>query len=180
METVASRADPAPGRILDLGTGGGAIALALASRFPLSRVMAVDSSPEALSLAAENAEATGLSGRVTFAESDWFACLPAGETFDLIVANPPYLSRDETSATAPEVQGHEPAGALTSADGGFADLGRIAAGSAGFLAAGGLLALETGTGHHARLATLLAGAGFARSESLPDMAGRDRFVLAWR
>ena len=180
VETVASRADPAPGRILDLGTGGGAIALALASRFPMSRVTAVDSSREALSLAAENADATGLSGRVTFAESDWFACLAPGETFDLIVSNPPYLSEEETSATAPEVRGHEPAGALTSADGGFADLGRIAAGSAAFLAPGGLLAMETGTGHHARLAALLEAEGFSRSESLPDLAGRDRFVLAWR
>lgn len=104
----------------------------------------------------------------------------ARRDLDLIVSNPPYLSEEETSATAPEVRGHEPAGALTSADGGFADLGRIAAGSAAFLAPGGLLAMETGTGHHARLAALLEAEGFSRSESLPDLAGRDRFVLAWR
>jgi release factor glutamine methyltransferase len=180
VETVASRLDPPPGRVLDLGTGSGAIALALASKFPGADVTAVDSSKEALSLAAENAEATGLAGRVKFVESDWFGALAAGVTFDLIISNPPYLSHEETAATAPEVQGHEPSGSLTSADGGFADIGRIAAGSAAFLALGGLLAIETGNGHHERLASLLASSGFARSESIRDLTGRDRFVLAWR
>ncbi len=89
VETVSSRLDAPPGRVLDLGTGSGAIALALASRFPDARVTAVDSSSEALSLAVENAEATGLSSRVNFVESDWFGAIAAGETFDLIVSNPP-------------------------------------------------------------------------------------------
>jgi release factor glutamine methyltransferase len=180
VETVASRLDPPPARVLDLGTGGGAIALALATKFPGVRVTAVDSSREALSLAAENAEATGLAGRVTLLESDWFGAIPPGETFDLIVSNPPYLSRDETAATSPEVHDHEPDGALTSGDGGFTDIGRIAEGSAAFLAPGGLLAIETGTGHHARLLALLGTSGFTRSESHRDLTGRDRFVLAWR
>jgi release factor glutamine methyltransferase len=180
VETVVSRTGEAPARILDLGTGGGAIALALAARFPLARVTAVDSSPEALSLAAENAASTGLTERVTFIRSDWFAAVAPGAAFDLIVSNPPYLSREETDAAAPEVRAHEPAAALTSGDGGFADIAAIAAGSAGFLAPGGMLALETGTGHHPRLAALLQKSGFARSESLRDLTGRSRFVLAWR
>jgi release factor glutamine methyltransferase len=180
VENVVSRAGSPPGRILDLGTGGGAIALALASRYPLARVTAVDSSPEALSLAAENAASTGLTGRVSFMQSDWFAAIGPGEAFDLIVSNPPYLSREETDAAAPEVRAHEPAAALTSGDGGFADISAIAGQSAGFLAPGGMLALETGTGHHPRLAALLEGSGFARSESLQDLTGRSRFVLAWR
>jgi release factor glutamine methyltransferase len=179
VETVAARAGQAPGRILDLGTGGGAIALALAGRFPDARVTALDSSAQALSLAGENAASTGLAGRVTFARSDWFSEIPAGETFDLIVSNPPYLSDDEVTAAAPEVRAFEPVSALLSADGGFADLGRIAEGAAAFLAPGGMLALETGTGHHPRLAALLGKSGFARSESLADLAGRSRFVLAW-
>jgi release factor glutamine methyltransferase len=180
IETVALRAAAPPGSILDLGTGGGAIALALAARFPLARVVAVDSSAEALLLAAENAASTGLSERVTFLLSDWFNAVAPGESFDLIVSNPPYLSREETDAAAPEVRAHEPASALTSEDGGFADLSAIAAASAGFLAPGGMLAVETGTGHHPRLAELLARSGFARSESLNDLTGRSRFVLAWR
>lgn len=180
VETVASRAGPAPGAILDLGTGGGAIALALARSFPLARVTAVDSSPEALSLAAENAALTGLSGRVTFLRSDWFSAVAPGDTFDLIVSNPPYLTLEEMEEAAPEVRVHEPSAALASGDGGFADLSVIAAASAAFLAPGGMLALETGTGHHPRLAALLGQSGFARNESLADLTGRSRFVLAWR
>jgi release factor glutamine methyltransferase len=180
VETVIARCTKPPSRILDLGTGGGALALAFAKAFPLSAVTAIDASSEALSLAAENAESTGLGGRVTLVESDWFDQLPAGETYDLIVSNPPYLSAEETAAAAPEVREHEPARALTAADGGFADIGRIAAGSASFLATGGMLAVETGIGHHARLAAVLLGAGYGRTESISDLTGRDRFVLAWR
>src|SRR5271157_1689619 len=104
VETVTERCAAPPGRILDLGTGGGAIGLALARAFPSARVTAVDVSPEALLLAAENAESVGLSARVTFVESDWFDGLPAGERYELIVSNPPYLSPEEAAAAAPEVR----------------------------------------------------------------------------
>jgi release factor glutamine methyltransferase len=180
VETVAARWERPPGRILDLGTGGGAIALALAKEFPSARVTAVDASRPALELAAENAEATGLAGRVTFVPSDWFAGLAPGETFDLVISNPPYLSPEETAAAAPEVRDHEPGEALTSADGGFADLQRIVGGSLAVLAPGGMLALEIGAGHRGRLEAALAAAGFARVEGGIDLAGRDRFVLAWK
>jgi release factor glutamine methyltransferase len=180
VEEVVARSAPPPEHILDLGTGGGAIALALAKAFPQARVTAVDANAGALSLAAENAESTGLSGRVEFVESDWFERLPGGRAYGVIVSNPPYLSADETAAAAPEVRDHEPAGALTSGSGGFADIGRIIAGSAGNLAPGGMLALETGAGHHALAAEAARAAGFARTESLRDLAGRDRVFLAWR
>jgi release factor glutamine methyltransferase len=180
VETVAARCAAPPGRILDLGTGGGAIALALAKEFPLARVTAVDASKEALALAAENAESTGLSGRVTFVESDWFERLPPGESYDLIISNPPYLSAGETAATAPEVREHEPGRALTSGDDGFADIGKIVAGAMGALAAGGMLAVEAGIGHRTRLEAALGKAGFARIEPGADLTGRDRFVLAWK
>jgi len=180
VETVIARSDPPPARILDLGTGGGAIALALASAFPGARVTAVDASAGALALAAENAVSTGLSGRVTFVESDWFEGLAPGETFDLIVSNPPYLSSGEAASAAPEVRDHEPARALESGDGGFADIEKISVGAAAALSPGGMLALETGIGHHARLGATLSRGGFSRTESLRDLTGRDRFVLAWR
>jgi release factor glutamine methyltransferase len=179
VETVVARCAAPPEHILDLGTGGGAIALALARAFPRARVTAVDASAGALSLAAENAESNGLAGRVEFVESDWFERLPGG-AYGLIVSNPPYLSADEAAAATPEVRDHEPAWALTSGAGGFADIGRIIAGSVGVLAPGGMLALETGTGHHALAAASAQAAGFARTESLRDLTGRDRIFLAWR
>jgi release factor glutamine methyltransferase len=180
VEMIVDRFPVHPELVLDLGTGSGAIALALARAFPVALVTAVDASAPALALAAENAESTGLSGRVSFVESDWFAALPSGATYGLIVSNPPYLSEDEAAATAPEVRDHEPLRALTSGAAGFADIGRIIAGSAGALVPGGMLALETGIGHHALAAAAATGAGFARTESLRDLTGRDRIFLAWR
>ena len=180
VATVVARCPAPPGRILDLGTGGGAIALALASAFPGALVTAVDSSIEALALAAENAALAGLSARVALVESDWFGRLPVGSTFDLIVSNPPYLSETEVAAAAPEVREHEPHGALASAAGGFSDLARIVASSAGFLEQGGLLALETGIGHHLQAAGAAKAACFTRTESVRDLTGRDRIFLAWR
>jgi release factor glutamine methyltransferase len=180
VELVAARFTGRPGRILDLGTGGGAIALALATAFPDAAVTAVDVSEEALALAAENAAANGMGGRVTFVRADWFDGVPGGEAFDLIVANPPYLSEEETAQAAPEVRDFEPAHALTSGEGGLADLRAIVLGSLPHLTPGGFLALETGIGHHAQLGELARLSGFARLESLQDLTGRDRFFIAWR
>jgi release factor glutamine methyltransferase len=180
VETLGARCAPAPARVLDLGTGCGAIALALAKVFPEARVTAVDSSADALALAAENAQATGFASRVSLVESSWFERLPAGETYDLVVSNPPYLSAGEVAAAAPEVRDHEPMASLASGADGFEDIARIIAGAAGVLSAGGMLALETGTGHHGLAAARALAAGFSRTESLRDLTGRDRFFLAWR
>jgi len=180
VETVVARVAAPPARILDLGTGSGAIALALAAAFPAARVTAVDASADALALAAENAAATGLGARVALVRSDWFGALEAAARFDLIVANPPYLSAAEVAAAAPEVREFEPGSALAAGAGGFADLAAIIAAAPRFLAPGGLLALETGVAHHARAAAAAAQAGLARTESLTDLTGRDRIFLAWR
>jgi release factor glutamine methyltransferase len=180
LELVTTRANTAPSAILDLGTGSGAIALGLARHFPEASVMAVDLSEEALTLARENAAASGLVDRVTFLRSDWFAEVSPEARFDLIVANPPYLSSAEVAQTAPEVQGHEPAAALAAAEDGLADLRAILGSAPRYLAPGGWLALETGIAQHAQLIELASAAGFKRTESLPDLTGRDRFLLAWR
>jgi release factor glutamine methyltransferase len=166
-----------PARILDLGTGSGAIALALAHAIPSATVVAVDRSADALTLARENAATLGLEARVSFLMSDWFEVVPA-EAFDVVVSNPPYLTDAETAQTSPEVRGFEPIQALISADDGLADLTTIIAGAPRYLRAGGLLAVETGIAQHARLLALAQAAGFSRSESKQDLTGRDRFVLA--
>ncbi len=178
VTSVITECQPWPARVLDLGTGSGAIALALAKEFSEAAVTAIDTSDEALTLASENATGTGLAGRVTFLKSNWFEALPAGAQFDLIVANPPYLSAEETAQAAPEVRDFEPVQALTAADGGLAELREIVAGAPRFLAPNGWLALETGIAHHAELRKLAGAAGFAHVESRRDLTGRDRFVLA--
>jgi release factor glutamine methyltransferase len=172
-----ARAAAPPTRILDLGTGTGAIALALAQAFPLATVLALDRSEEALALARENAGRAALSDRVSFLASDWFGAV-SGQSFDVIVSNPPYLTADETAQTSLEVRGFEPTQALIAADDGLADLLKIIAGATTFLAPGGLLALETGIAHHDRLRTAMASAGFTKIGSKQDLTGRDRFVLA--
>lgn len=179
LELLTPRLTTPPARLLDLGTGSGAIALALAKVFPEAQVTAVDKSPEALALAQENAALVQLEGRVQWVLSDWFSALPTGQPFDLIVANPPYLSETETSAAEPEVKDHEPHGALYSASSGTADLEHIITGAKAHLAVGGLLACETGIGQHAQLTALVAQTGYARSESLRDLTGRDRYLLAF-
>jgi len=169
-----------PGTILDLGTGGGALALALAAFYREAAVTAVDASDEALALARENAAALGLAGRLRFLRSDWFSALDVAERFELIVANPPYLSGADAAATAPEVHGHEPHAALSPGPGGTEALARIIADAPRYLGENGLLALETGIDQHAELRKLAAVAGFGRVESRSDLSGRDRHLLAWR
>jgi release factor glutamine methyltransferase len=180
VDHVQRRRESAPPtRILDLGTGSGAIALALAAAFPAATVLATDCSADALDLARSNAARCGLEARVTWLASDWFDAVPV-EAFDVVVSNPPYLTAEETAQTAPEVREFEPHSALAAADGGVADLARIIATAPRYLAPGGLLALETGIAQHARLLPLVRDAGFALVESHADLTGRDRFVLAVR
>src|SRR4051812_23163954 len=97
IELITPRVAEPPAMVVDLGTGSGAIALALAKNYPSALVTAVDRSVEALALARENAVATGLDARVKFIESDWFSALARDEKFQLIVANPPYLSDAEAA-----------------------------------------------------------------------------------
>jgi len=172
-----SAAQPPVTRALDLGTGSGAIAAALATLWPAAAVVAAERCPEALALARENFAALGLDGRVQGVAASWFEGVPAGP-YDVIVSNPPYLTAAEVAAAAPEVRQHEPRAALEAPEEGLADLRAILATAPGHLRAGGLLALETGCDHHADLSARLQAAGYQQIATRQDLTGRDRFILA--
>jgi release factor glutamine methyltransferase len=180
IEKIVGLCVQPPQSVLDLGTGTGAIALALAKAFSEAQITAVDVSPEALALAAENVLASGFGPRVRLINSAWFKELQPEDRFELIVSNPPYLTDAETDAAAPEVRGHEPRSALVGGLDGLVDLREIISAASPFLAPGGLLALETGIAQHAELMTLAAAHGFERIESGRDLTGRDRFIFAWK
>lgn len=175
LDIIAQKyfADPAAKiAILDLGTGTGAIALALEKHFPNAEVRAVDFSDAALELARENAAALG--SRVEFAKSDWFSNI-AGK-FDLIVANPPYLTRAELESAQTEVRQFDPVSALVAEDEGAADLKKIISAAPEFLNAGGLLACECGLGQPERLAAEFA-ALYAYVETAKDLSRRTRYLF---
>lgn len=178
IELLVQRWPTPPARVLDLGTGSGAIALALAKAWPSAAVTAVEKSAEALTLAQENIAASGMGERLTLVNSDWFGALPSADRFDLIVSNPPYLSDDETAAAEPEVKDHEPRQALSAGTDSAADLEVIIRKARSHLSSGGRLALETGIAQHTRLIALLQSLGYAGVESLKDLTGRERFLLA--
>lgn len=174
----AAWGEPAPADFADLGTGSGALALALAHAWPEARGVALDASREALSLARENAQKLDLIDRVELVESNWFAALRPGTEFDVIVANPPYLTAAEVADSAPEVRMHEPAMALSTAADGMDALRLIVRDARRFLRPHGLLAMETGVAQHGELRGLLESAGWVRIESQPDLVGRNRFMFA--
>ena len=156
-------------RVLDVGTGSGAIALAIADEHPGARVTGLDVSVEALALARENAERTGL--RLELVEHDAFAGLPDGP-WELVVSNPPYVDPDERASLAPEVRDWEPATALFGREATEA----VARGALPVLAAGGSLVLEVGDGQAGEVGALLGRLGYREVAATRDLAGRDRVV----
>ena len=161
-------ADPA---VLDVGTGTGAIALAIADERPDAAVTAIDVSEDALALAAENAALTGLAERVQLVLHDLGRGLPGGP-YDLVVSNPPYVEPEELDALQPEVRDWEPPGALV----GHAVTEQIARGAREVLRPGGVLVLEVADGSAQRVSGLLEELGYREVAATPDLAGRDRVV----
>lgn len=178
VEQVVKQLFEAPEKILDLGTGSGALALALAREYPDALVDAIDLSSSALSLAKENAQTLGLESRIRFHQGSWFSSLDFEESqYDLIVSNPPYLTKQEITTAQPEVIDHEPRDALVSGEDGL-DAMRAIFGEVGkFLKPSGLFALETGIGQQAELDALSRSANLeGRCEN--DFSGRPRFYFA--
>lgn len=165
-----------PARCLDLGTGSGVLAVCLARYLPLAAVTAVDISPTALDLARENAALNGVTDRVAFVESDWFANVSG--VFDLIVSNPPYVETGALSDLSPEVRDHEPHVALDGGKSGIEHIARLVSGAAAHLERGGRLLLEIGHDQRERVCRLLADAGLEDVTIERDLAGRERFAAA--
>ena len=162
-------------RVLDIGTGSGAIALAIADEHPGARVHAIDASEDALAVACANAERAGLAERVSFEQHDLHEGL-AGN-YDLVVANPPYVAPEELETLQPEVRDWEPRGALVG--GGLHE--EIAHAGRAVLVHGGWLVLEVGDEQGEAVAGTLRGLGYESVVVTPDLTGRDRAVEGtWR
>ena len=163
---------------LDVGTGSGAIALALATEGPFARVVAVDVSPDALEVARANAREAAPDAPVDFRLGSLYAAA-AGERFDVVVSNPPYVGEDERAALDPEVRDWEPAAALFAGAGGLDVIRPLVEGAAAHLEPGGLLAMEIGAGQADAVTALVRATGaFAEPRVRADLAGRDRIVTA--
>ena len=172
VETVLDWRDAdTPCALADLGTGSGAIALALASERPGWSVTATDRSAAALAVAADNAAANGLA-RVRFLQGDWLAPL-AKARLDAIVSNPPYIAEGDPDLER-SVRDHEPMAALISADDGLADLFHLIDHAPAHLRTGGLLALEHGHRQAAAVQARLEQAGFVDMATRHDLAGHPR------
>lgn len=161
-------------RVLDLGTGTGAILLTLLAEQVAATGLATDLSTAALDVASANARALGLAERAGFLLSDWFAAVRG--RFDLIVSNPPYIAEDEMADLSPEVRDWEPRLALTPGGDGLAAYRVITAGCGPHLAPGGRLMVEIGPTQGAAVAALFAEAGLTQIRVRADMDGRDRVV----
>jgi release factor glutamine methyltransferase len=162
--------DVAEPRVLDVGTGSGAIALAIADEHTGARVVAVDRSEDALALARENLARTGLEGQVEVRSGDLLDGVDGA--FDLVVSNPPYVPAEEYDSLQPEIRLYEPYEAVV----GAGVWERIADDARTVLPPGGGLVLECGDGQAAGVAAGLADLGYGEIRCTPDLAGRDRAV----
>ncbi len=167
--------------VLDLGTGSGAIALALASEWPVASVTATDASRDALAVASANADALGLATRVVFACGDWFEAVGADERFEVVVSNPPYIAPAESAELPADVRDWEPHAALFSDEEGMADLRAIVDEAPRHLVSGGLLALELAEERARTVAAWFEGArDWTDVELRDDLSGQPRVLLARR
>lgn len=161
---------PPRGKVLDMGTGSGAIAVAIAHQRPDAVVSALDVSHEALAVATRNAQRNGASVRLL--HSDWYGAV-AGEQFDLIVSNPPYIADGDRHLSEGDLR-FEPSGALTDFADGLSALRTIVAGAPAHLAPGSWLLMEHGYDQAAAVRSLLSEAGYTEVQSWQDLAGIER------
>jgi len=174
---LAAIPEEAPSRVLDLGCGSGAVALAIARERPLASVLGTDLAPPAVELARRNAQRLAIAN-ATFLASNWFAAVPR-QRFELIVANPPYVAEDDPHLAQGDLR-FEPPLALTPGEDALSAIRAIVAAAPAYLAHRGALALEHGHDQAEAVQTLLGAAGFRELRSARDLAGILRVTFGRR
>jgi release factor glutamine methyltransferase len=180
VETVVAlaRSFVAP-RIVDIGAGSGAISVALAHHLPKARITTTDLSEAALAIARENVRSNGVADRICFLQGDLLAPL-AGEKFDIIVSNPPYVPARDRDSLSVEVREYEPLLALFAGEDGLDIYRRLIPAAFVALTSGGFIALEIGYGQADAVQNFLRAAGFAQIEFTPDLQSIPRVAAAQR
>ncbi len=161
------------GKVLDLGTGSGAIALSIANERPNCQVTAIDLSPECIQIAKYNQQKHKITNADIF-QSDWFAQIPVTK-FDFVISNPPYIAQEDIHL---KNLSHEPIAALTALDNGYSDLKTIIEKAKSYLTVGGKLMLEHGYNQHDRVQLLLRENGYMNIITHKDLAGIPRITTA--
>jgi len=172
LELLAETPSP---QILELGTGSGAIGIALAKELPAAQVISCDISNAALRVAESNAEQYQLNN-ITFLKSDWFSNIATDQPFDLIISNPPYIEDNGPHLKQGDVR-FEPAGALASGHDGLDDIRHLITHSVKFLKQGGILMFEHGYDQGERTIELMRQAEYTSTRCIKDLAGHDRITL---
>lgn len=160
-------------KILDLGTGSGAIALAIAHEVPNAQITATDQSIQALEIAKKNADSLNLTSRVHFFQGSWYEALNGDVSFDIILSNPPYIAAQDSHLQQGDLR-FEPASALTDHGSGLTCLEQIISGAQAHLNQNGLLALEHGFDQSEAVVALMKSAGFRDIQTHRDLGGHDR------
>jgi len=166
-------------RIADIGTGSGAIAVALAHSLPQAHIIATDLSPQALAIAKQNAVRNDVENQTEFFEGDLLAPL-AGQSFHIIASNPPYVPLSDLDSLSVEVREHEPHAALFAGDDGLSIYQRLIPEARKLLVPDGWLVMEIGYGQHAAVEQLLSGSDFREIRFIPDYQGIPRIAAGKR
>ena len=167
----------APTKILDLGTGSGAIALAIAHESPTTQVIATDQSIDALDIAKKNAELLEVTSRVAFFQGSWYTALNGDESFDIILSNPPYIAAQDPHLSQGDLR-FEPVSALTDHGSGLSCLEKIISGAQQYLKPNGLLAVEHGFDQSQAVVALMQSTGFRDIQTHQDFGGHYRVASA--
>lgn len=165
-------------RILDIGTGSGNIPVSIAQQHKSAVLTAVDLSPDALAIAERNARTHGVDSQIRFLQGDLFSPVPAGERFDFILSNPPYIAEEDLAGLPVGVRDYEPHVALNGGPGGFRVFDSLVEQASQFLAAGGFLIVEIGAPQEERARNKISAVGFELNKTLLDGSGHPRVLSA--